>query len=93
MNLYVSNLGFNVTDEGLNKLFIPFGAVSSAKVITDKFTQQSRGFGFVEMSDDQAANNAINELNGAMVDGRAIKVSEARPREERSNNRPSSKRW
>lgn len=93
MNLYVSNLGFNVTDDGLNKLFAQYGAVSSAKVIMDKFTNQSRGFGFVEMSDDNAAGNAIKELNGAMVDGRAIKVSEARPREERSNNRPPSKRW
>ncbi len=93
MNLYVSNLGFNVTDDGLTKLFATYGAVSSAKVIMDKFTQQSRGFGFVEMSDDNAANNAIKELNGAMVDGRSIKVSEARPREERSNNRSSFKRW
>ncbi|HET9055979.1 MAG TPA: RNA-binding protein [Chitinophagaceae bacterium] len=93
MNLYVSNLGFNVTDDGLTKLFTPYGAVSSAKVIMDKFTQQSRGFGFVEMSDDNEANNAIKELNGIMVDGRPIKVIEARPREERSNNRSSSKRW
>ncbi|MBI1782791.1 MAG: RNA-binding protein [Sphingobacteriales bacterium] len=94
MNLYVSNLGFSVTDKGLADLFAPYGNVSSAKVIMDKFTQQSRGFGFVEMSDDNAATKAINELNGKMVDGRAIKVSEARPREERPNNRPpSNKRW
>lgn len=93
MNLYVSNLGFNVTDNELAKLFAPYGTVSSAKVIMDKFTQQSRGFGFVEMSDDTAAGKAISELNGKMVDGRALKISEARPREERSNNRPSSKRW
>lgn len=56
MNLYVSNLGFSVTDDGLAKLFAPYGAVSSAKVIMDKFTQQSRGFGFVEMPDDTAAS-------------------------------------
>lgn len=93
MNIYVSNLGFSVTDEALNKLFAGYGAVSSAKVITDKFTNQSRGFGFVEMSDDTAASNAIKELNGAMIDGRSIKVSEARPREERNDNRSSSKRW
>ncbi len=93
MNLYVSNLGFSVTDEGLTKLFAPYGAVSSAKVIKDKFTQQSRGFAFVEMKDDDAANNAMKELNGSMVDGRPIKVSEARPREDRGNDRPSSKRW
>jgi RNA recognition motif-containing protein len=93
MNLYVSNLGFGVTDDGLTKLFSTYGAVKSAKVITDKFTQKSRGFGFVEMSDDTAASNAMKELNGTMVDGRAISVSEARPREERPNNRPSNKRW
>lgn len=93
MNIYVSNLGFSVTDEALNKLFAGYGVVSSAKVITDKFTNQSRGFGFVEMSDDTAASNAIKELNGAMIDGRSIKVSEARPREERNDNRSSSKRW
>lgn len=93
MNIYVSNLGFGVTDDGLSKMFASYGAVSSAKVIMDKFTNQSRGFGFVEMSDDNAANNAIKELNGSMVDGRAIKVSEARPREERNDNRSSSKRW
>lgn len=93
MNIYVSNLGFSVTDEELSKLFAGYGAVSSAKVIMDKFTNQSRGFGFVEMADDNAASNAIKELNGAMVEGRSIKVSEARPREERSDNRSSSKRW
>lgn len=92
MNLYVSNLGFSVTDDGLKQLFAPYGNVSSAKVIMDKFTQKSRGFGFVEMPDNTAAGNAINELNGKMVDGRPIKVSEARPREESSNSRPP-KRW
>lgn len=93
MNLYVSNLGFSITDATLTKLFSTYGAVSSAKVITDKFTQQSRGFAFVEMKDDNEANSAMKELNGAMVEGRAIKVSEARPREERNDNRSSSKRW
>ena len=93
MNIYVSNLGFSVNDEELNKLFTGYGAVSSAKVIMDKFTNQSRGFGFVEMPDNNAAGNAIKELNGAMIDGRPVKVSEARPREERSDNRSSSKRW
>jgi RNA recognition motif-containing protein len=93
MNIYVSNLGFNFSDDDLNKLFAAYGKVSSAKVIMDKTTNQSRGFGFVEMSDDKAAQKAVSELNGAMADGRAIKVSEARPREERSNSRPPSKRW
>ncbi|WP_276479649.1 RNA recognition motif domain-containing protein [Paraflavitalea pollutisoli] len=83
MNIYVSNLSFNVNDEDLHDFFADYGEVSSAKVITDKFTQKSRGFGFVEMSDDEAARKAIAELDGGIVEGRAIKVTEARPREER----------
>lgn len=94
MNIYVSNLGFNVRDEDLNKLFASFGIVSSAKVIMDKFTNQSKGFGFVEMSDNTAAEKAIRELNGAMSDGRALKVNEARPKEDKGGFRNSSpKRW
>lgn len=89
MNIYVSNLGFAVQDAELGQLFAGYGQVSSAKVILDKFTNQSRGFGFVEMPDDAAANTAIAELNGKTVDGRAIKVTEARPREEK----PRSNRW
>lgn len=84
MNIYVSNLSFNVTDEDLEDFFADYGQVSSAKVITDKFTNKSRGFGFVEMPDDEAARKAIAELDGGIVEGRAIKVTEARPREERS---------
>jgi RNA recognition motif-containing protein len=85
MNIYVSNLSFNVQDEDLREFFAEYGEVSSAKVIMDKFTNRSRGFGFVEMSDNAAAQKAIQELDGATVEGRAIKVSEAKPREERSN--------
>ena len=85
MNIYVSNLSFNVQDEDLREFFAEYGEVSSAKVIMDKFTNRSRGFGFVEMSDNAAAQKAITELDGATVEGRAIKVSEAKPREERSN--------
>ena len=84
MNIYVSNLSFNVQDEDLREFFAEYGEVSSAKVIMDKFTNRSRGFGFVEMSDNAAAQKAIQELDGATVEGRAIKVSEAKPREERS---------
>jgi RNA recognition motif-containing protein len=91
MNIYVSNLGFSFGDEDLKGLFSGYGAVTSAKVIMDKMTNQSRGFGFVEMSDDAAAQKAIKELNGTMADGRSIKVTEARPRED--NNNRSSKRW
>ncbi|HEY6503832.1 MAG TPA: RNA-binding protein [Chitinophagaceae bacterium] len=94
MNIYVSNLGYNFGDDGLNKMFAAYGAVSSARVIMDKATGQSRGFGFVEMADDTAAQKAIAELNGTMADGRPIKVSEAKPKEERNNsNRNSSNRW
>jgi RNA recognition motif-containing protein len=84
MNIYVSNLSFNVTDEDLNEYFAEYGEVTSAKVILDKFTQKSRGFAFVEMSDEEAAKKAIQELDGASVDGRTINVSVAKPREERT---------
>ena len=97
MNIYVSNLSFNVQDEDLRSYFAEYGEVASAKVITDKITNRSRGFGFVEMSDEAAAQKAIAELDGATVDGRAIKVNVAKPREERSsgNNRRSfaGSRW
>src|SRR5215467_532184 len=86
MNIYVSNLSFNVTDEDLHEYFAEYGEVSSAKVILDKFTQKSRGFAFVEMPDDEAAKKAISELDGASVDGRTINVSVAKPREERTGN-------
>jgi RNA recognition motif-containing protein len=84
MNIYVSNLSFNVRDEDLREYFAEYGEVSSAKVINDKFTNKSRGFAFVEMPDDEAAKKAIAELDGASVDGRTIGVSVARPKEERS---------
>lgn len=97
MNIYVSNLSFAVQDEDLREFFAEYGEVSSAKVIVDKFTNRSKGFGFVEMPDDAAAQKAIAELDGGMVEGRAIKVMVAKPREERSNsNRPSyssNNRW
>ncbi len=89
MNIFVSNLGYSFTSEDLSQLFSAYGGVDSARVITDKFTQQSRGFGFVEMADDDA-EKAIKELNGSMQDGRSIKVMEARPREEK---RSYSNRW
>ncbi|HJS53705.1 MAG TPA: RNA-binding protein [Chitinophagaceae bacterium] len=96
MNIYVSNLSFNVQDEDLKSYFADYGEVASAKVITDKETGRSRGFGFVEMPDDAVAQKAITELDGATVDGRAIKVTVAKPREERSNNNRrsfSGSRW
>jgi RNA recognition motif-containing protein len=97
MNIYVSNLGFSVQDEDLKEYFEEYGEVTSAKVITDKFTNRSRGFGFVEMPDESAAQKAIKELNGAVVEGRSISVTVARPREERSNDKRSfsnsNSRW
>jgi RNA recognition motif-containing protein len=86
MNIYVSNLSFNVTDEDLQDYFAEYGEVTSAKVIMDKFTNKSRGFAFVEMSDDEAAKKAIQELDGAAVDGRTIGVSVAKPREDRGSS-------
>ena len=95
MNIYVSNLSFSVQDEDLKGFFEEYGEVTSAKVIMDKFTNRSRGFGFVEMSDDAAAQKAIQELDGGMVEGRAIKVNEAKPREERAPKKSFSgnNRW
>ena len=83
MNIYVSNLGFNVQDEDLKEFFTPYGEVTSAKIINDRESGRSRGFGFVEMSDDAAAKKAITELNDATVEGRTIKVMEAKPKEDR----------
>lgn len=83
MNIYVSNLSFNVQDEDLREFFTSYGEVTSAKVIMDKMTNRSRGFGFVEMSDNAAASKAIAELDGATVEGRNIKVMEARPKDDR----------
>ncbi len=90
MNIYVSNLGFGFSNEDLSELFSTYGSVESARIITDKFTKQSRGFGFVEMPDENSASVAIRELNGTMHDGRSIKVTEARPKEEKTGY---SNRW
>jgi RNA recognition motif-containing protein len=85
MNIYISGLNFNTTDADLNDLFSEYGEVSSARVITDRESGRSRGFAFVEMSDDAAAQKAIDELNGAEYDQKVITVNVARPREERPN--------
>ena len=95
MNIYVSNLPFAVTDEDLKSYFADYGEVSSAKIIMDKYTNRSKGFGFVEMADDAAAQKAIGELDGATVEGRAIRVAVAKPREERPARSAnySNSRW
>lgn len=82
MNIYVANVSFDLQSEDLNQLFTPFGEVTSATIIKDKMTGQSRGFGFVEMPDEAAAQKAIAELDGSMVDSRPIKVNVAKPKSE-----------
>ena len=84
MNIYVGNLSYQTTEDELRDLFAEFGDVVSAKLIVDKFTGQSKGFGFVEMSNNSEAQKAMDELNGRDVNGRSITVNQARPRQERS---------
>jgi RNA recognition motif-containing protein len=81
--IYVGGLPYSATDQQLQELFSPHGSVASAKVITDKFTGQSRGFGFVEMSSGEEASKAIAALNGTQMDGRTLTVNEAKPQEPR----------
>ncbi len=89
MNMYVSNLSFHAVDEDLKKLFEQYGAVSSAKIITDRETGRSRGFGFVEMESDAEANEAMKGLNNKDIQGRAMSVTVAREKTPRTDN----KRW
>lgn len=81
MNIYVGNLSWNLKDQDLANLFAPYGEVASAKIVMDKFTQRSKGFGFVEMASDEQAQAAIAQLNGSEVDGRNLVVNESRPKE------------
>jgi len=81
--LYVGNLSYDISDTELKEIFAAHGTVRSAQVIADRDTGRSKGFGFVEMSSDQEAQNAITALNGKEIGGRALTVNEARPREER----------
>lgn len=90
MNIYVSNLSFNVQDEDLREFFAPYGEITSAKIINDRETGKSRGFGFVEMPDNEASKKAITELNGATVEGRTISVTEARPKGEKTSSSRSN---
>ena len=84
MKLYVGNLSYSVTSQGLEEMFTKFGEVRSSQVIQDRDTGRSKGFGFVEMANDNAAREAIQGLKETEHDGRALTVNEARPREERS---------
>ena len=85
MNIYIANLSFDVQDDDLRNIFAPYGEVTSAKVITDKATGRSRGFGFVEMADEAASTKAIAELDGTTVENRTIGVTVAKPKEDRSS--------
>ena len=82
MNIYVGNLSWNLKDQDLSNLFASYGEVISAKIVNDKFTNRSKGFGFVEMANDEQAQAAIAALNGSEVDGRNIVVNESRPKPE-----------
>jgi RNA recognition motif-containing protein len=88
MNIFISNLSWGVNDNDLRELFTEYGEIASAKVITDKFTGRSRGFGFVEMPNEEEAKKAIEELNQAQFDGKVITVNEAKPREDRPAGGP-----
>ncbi len=83
MNIYVGNLSYGTTESELQEIFSAFGTVTSANVITDKYSGRSKGFGFIEMEDKAAGDAAIKDLDGKDVGGRNLKVNEARPREER----------
>jgi RNA recognition motif-containing protein len=88
MNIYVGNLAYSVTEDELRDAFGEFGEVTSVNLIIDRGTGQSKGFGFVEMSDNSAADQAIKSLNGTALNGRNIKVNEAKPREQRPARGP-----
>jgi|SRR5205809_3088232 len=98
MNIYVSNLSFHTSEEDLKTLFSKFGVVDSVKIILDRETNRSRGFGFVEMASEQEGNAALTGLNGKEIQGRALSVSVAREKENRSSgrnsfSRPNNKRF
>ena len=83
MNIYVGNLSFQLSEDDLNSAFGEYGQVDSAKIITDRETGRSKGFGFIEMPNQEEAEKAIEGLNGKELDGRAVKVNESKPREDR----------
>jgi cold-inducible RNA-binding protein len=97
MNIYVSNISFHTNEDDLKNLFSKFGAVTSAKIIMDRETNESRGFGFIEMQSAEEENKAIEGLNGKEIEGRALSVSVAREKENRggrnSFSRSENKRW
>ncbi|RME88763.1 MAG: RNA-binding protein [Candidatus Hydrogenedentota bacterium] len=93
MNIYVGNLAYSATEAELSNVFSAFGTVSSARIITDKYTGKSRGFGFVEMENDAEAKNAIANLNGSEMNNRTLVVNEARPRREKNYRQNNYSRY
>jgi RNA recognition motif-containing protein len=91
--LFVGGLPYSVTDDELHALFAAHGNVESATVVVDRYTDRSRGFGFVEMSTDEEAQKAIDALNGSQLQGRSLTVNVSRPRESRDQGRRSRDRW
>ena len=87
MNIYVGNVSYDLTEKELEELFAEFGSVSAARIITDRTTGRSKGFGFVEMDNKAEGEEAIKQLDGKEMNGRTLKVNEARPREERPRRR------
>ena len=87
MNIYVGNLSYDTDDQALREVFEKYGSVDSVNVIFDKYSGRSKGFGFIEMPDNSEAQTALDELDGKELDGRNIKVNQAKPREERGGNR------
>jgi len=87
MNIYVGNLDYNINDQDLERFFAEYGTVESAKIIIDKYNGRSKGFGFVEMSNEEEAQKAIKELNGASLENREMVVNEARPKTEAPRRR------
>lgn len=85
MNIFIAKLDFNTQEDSLKEAFEVFGDVSSVKIITDKFTGRSKGFGFIEMPDNKEAMSAVNKLNESELDGRTIVVKKARPKEDNSS--------
>lgn len=92
MKLYVGNLPFSVTEEALKKAFSEFGEIEEATIIVDKFSKRSKGFGFITFSDDEAGKKAIAEMNEKDFEGRALKVSEAKPMEDSDRPRRPPRR-
>ena len=87
VSIYVGNLPYNLSEDSLKEIFVPYGSVLSARIITDKMTGKSKGFGFVEMSSNEEAESAIKELDNGEIEGRNIKVNLARPKEDKPRDR------